>query len=113
MAIYALICFAIAAVLGIILAAMYQKGQLSLGTAVIHGLFAAIGLVLLIIAVAQADVSTLGKTALVLFIIAALGGAVLIYNHLTKHALPKPVIAIHAVVAVVAFLLLLFGIVRG
>lgn len=112
MAIYALVCFAVAAVLGITLATLYLKGKLSLHLAAVHGMFAAAGLVLLIIAAIQQTLTTLGIVALVLFIGAAMGGAVLIFNHLKKHSLPKPLIAIHGGIAVIAFLLLLFGAIR-
>lgn len=109
MAVYALICFAAAAVLGVTMAAMYQKGKLSLNFAAIHGLFAAAGLVLMIVAAIQGELTNLGVVALIVFILAAGGGAILIFNHLTKHSLPKPLIAIHGGIAVIAFLLLLFG----
>lgn len=109
MAVYALVCFAVAAVLGVTMAALYQKGKLSLNLAAAYGLFAVIGLVLLIIAAAQGLLTTIGIVAMIVFILAAGGGAILIFNHLTKHALPKPLIAIHGCIAVIAFLLLLFG----
>lgn len=112
MLIVCLICFAVAAVLGVTLAAMYRKGKLSLNVAIAHGLFAATGLILLIVAVVQKSVPSTATIAMVIFIIAALGGATLLYNHLTKHKLPKPLIAIHGSAAVIAFLLLLFGAIR-
>ncbi len=105
-----LILFAIAAVLGLTFAANYLKsGKLPLGLAAAHGLFAASGLVLLIISVIMGETSTLGIVALVIFIIAALGGFILLYNHLTKGKLPRQLIAIHAAAAVIAFLILLLG----
>jgi hypothetical protein len=106
----ALILFAVAAVLGLIFAANYFKnGKLPLGLAAVHGIFAASGLVLLIISVLMGETSTIGIIAMIIFIIAALGGFILLYNHLTKGKLPRQLIAIHAVAAVIAFLILLLG----
>jgi hypothetical protein len=107
----ALISFAIAAVVGIILAALYAKGTLTVGGALLHGFFAVIGVILLIIAIVQGQTIRIENYALILFIIAALGGIVLIYNHLKLGKLPKPIIGIHAVVAVIGFLMFLSGIV--
>jgi disulfide bond formation protein DsbB len=88
---------------------MYSKGQLTINGALLHGLFAVIGVVLLIISVVQGKTTRIDNYALILFIIAALGGLVLIYNHLTKGKLPQAIIGIHAIVAVIAFLMLLSG----
>jgi hypothetical protein len=105
----ALISFAIAAVIGIILAAFYAKGTLTVGGALLHGFFAVIGVLLLIISLLQGKTLRIENYSLILFIIAALGGIVLIFNHLTKGKLPKQIIGVHAVVAVIAFLMLLSG----
>ena len=48
--------------------------------------------------------------ALGLFVVAALGGFFLVSYHLRGQRLPSPVVVIHALVAVAAFLLLLAGI---
>jgi hypothetical protein len=105
----ALISFAIAAVLGIILTALYAKGTLTVGGALLHGFLAVIGVLLLIISAIQGKTTAIENYSLIVFIIAALGGLVLISSHLTKGNLPKPIIGIHAVVAVIAFLMLLSG----
>jgi hypothetical protein len=47
------------------------------------------------------------RTALVLFIVAALGGFYLFAQHVQKRALPIPVILVHALIAVIGFLILL------
>ncbi|MEN6383907.1 MAG: hypothetical protein ABFD79_01785 [Phycisphaerales bacterium] len=107
----ALISFAIAAVIGIILAALYAKGTLTVGGALLHGLLAVIGVLLLVISVVQGNTNRIENYSLILFIVAALGGLVLISSHLTKGKLQKPVIGIHAVVAVISFLMLLSGVV--
>ncbi len=105
----ALVLFAIAAVGGLILAVIRFRGQPypPLGLAVVHGLFAAAGLVALIAGVAQGHAPSRATIALILFIVAALGGFVLFFTHLRKTALPKALIVIHALVAVVAFIILL------
>lgn len=107
----ALILFAIAAVGGIILAAIRFRGQPypPLAVALIHGAVAAAGLVALLVAVAQGTATSLATAAFILFIVVALGGFVLFANHLRKVALPIWLVLVHGAAAVVAFLLLLFG----
>ncbi len=105
----ALVLFAIAAVGGLILAVIRFRGQPypPLGLAVVHGLFAAAGLVALIAGVAEGHAPSRATIALILFIVAALGGFVLFFTHLRKAALPKGLIVVHALAAVVAFVILL------
>lgn len=102
--------FAIAAVGGLLIAVMRLKGiprppaWLAMG----HGLLAASGLTLLTYAALAAGVPPLAKIALVLFIAAALGGAVMnLLFHWKQRPLPIPLMALHAVLAVTAFVLLL------
>lgn len=103
------ISFAVAALIGIILVSMYSKGKMTVNGALLHGLFAVIGVILLIVSAVKGQTTTISNYALILFIIAALGGLVLITSHLTKGMLPKPIIAVHAVVAVAGFLMMLSG----
>jgi hypothetical protein len=107
--IISIVLFALAAAGGLTIVAFYKRGKLSLPLALVHGALAASGLVVLIIAAAQGQTTTLGNVALGGFVVAALGGLYLIYSHLTSNKLPKPVIGIHAAVAVISFLLLLFS----
>ncbi len=112
----ALVLFAIAAVGGLILAVLRLRGRadLPLGLAVVHGLVAAAGLIALIVVIAGASApGSLPKVALVLFILAALGGFALITSHLRTRNVPVPIMLVHAVVAVVAFVLLLVNVVAG
>ena len=104
----ALVLFALAAVGGIILAVIRFKGQPypPLGLALVHGAAAAAGLVALIAAVAPGGAPSSATTALVLFLIAAAGGFFLFFHHLRKVALPLWLVVVHALVAVVAFLIL-------
>jgi hypothetical protein len=106
----ALVLFAVAAVGGIVLALIRFKGKPypPLGIALVHGAVAAAGLVTLIAVIAQgAAGSSMATTALVLFIVAALGGFALFFHHLRKVALPIWLVVVHALVAVTAFLILL------
>ena len=106
----ALVLFAVAAVGGVVLAVLRFKGRPypPMGLALVHGAVAAAGLVALILA-AQDQGASSAKRALVLFLVAALGGFGLFFHHLRKVALPIWLVVVHAVVAVVAFLILLFG----
>jgi hypothetical protein len=105
----AAILFAIAAVGGVVMALMRFSGREypPAGLAVVHGLFAAAGLVALIVVVMGAAAGSGTKVALGLFIIAALGGFWLLSYHVKKRALPIPLMVVHALVAVVAFITLL------
>jgi hypothetical protein len=107
----ALILFAVAAVGGIVLALIRFKGKPypPLALALVHGAVAAAGLVALIALVAQHQGTSSATTALVLFLIAALGGFGLFFHHLRKVALPIWLVVVHALVAVAAFLILLLG----
>ena len=104
----ALVLFALAAVGGIILAVIRFKGQPypPLGLALVHGAAAAAGLIALIVAVAPGGAPSGATTALVLFLIAAGGGFFLFFHHLRKIALPIWLVVVHALVAVVGFLIL-------
>ena len=107
----ALVLFALAAVGGLVLAFMRFKGKPypPMGLALVHGAAAAAGLVTLIALVAQGTQKSGATTALGLFVVAALGGFVLFFHHLRKSPLPIWLVVVHALVAVVAFLILLFG----
>lgn len=114
MLVVAVVLFAIAALFGIILAATHlKKNNASIPLALVHGLAAAVGLVLLIIAITQMPSAGLAGVALAIFIIAALGGFVLFAMHLAKKSLPGGLIFLHGLAAVVAFLLLLVFLLKG
>lgn len=102
----ATILFAIAALGGITMLVLHlRRGHLPLALALAHGVLAAAGLVLLILAILLAGASAV--VSLVLFIIAALGGFFLFALYLRGSKLPTPVVFIHGGVAVIAFLILL------
>jgi hypothetical protein len=103
--------FALAAVGGLALAGMRLKGTElpPLWLAIVHGLAAASALVALVVAVMGSGAPSTANIALGGFVVAALGGFVLFANHLRGKALPIPLMLIHAVVAVVSFVVLLVG----
>lgn len=110
-----LVLFAIAALGGLVMATQRLRGapQPTLAIALVHGALAAVALILLIVAVASTAVPTLAKAALVLFIVAALGGFFLFAQHMQKKALPIPVVVAHAVVAVIGFIILLVTVIHA
>jgi hypothetical protein len=100
-----IVLFAIAAVWGIYLAASIL-GAKKLTKPIIlgHGVVAAIGLVLLIIASLMSGFVMLSGISVVLFVLAALGGAFMFFG---PGGPTTQLIALHAVLAVAAFVLLL------
>jgi len=111
----ALVLFGLAALGGLAMAIQRFRGapHPPLPLALVHGAAAAAGLVVLILAVAGAGAPSLAKTALVVFLIAALGGFFLLSIHLRKQPLPIPVVVVHALVAVTGFVLLLVATLGG
>lgn len=104
----ALILFALAALGGIGLTVMHlQNDDAPLGIAAVHGLLGAAGLVLLIWSVLQSAGGGLLWTSVVLFVVAALGGFVLLTKHLRGDSLSPGLMYTHGGAAVVAFVLLL------
>lgn len=107
MILYAIILFAIAAVLGAItLTKIVQDQNPPRPLVYSHGLFAAAALVLLIAHSLQ-DPDNAPMLSLTLFVIAALGGFVLFGRDLMGKPGPKALAFLHAGVAVTAFVLLL------
>lgn len=108
----AAVLFGVAALGGVVLAAMRFGGRElpPMALALVHGLFAASGLVALILAVVNAAASTLTVVALVGFVIAALGGFMLFSYHLRGKALPINYVVVHGAGAVISFVILLAAI---
>src|ERR1700750_537481 len=105
----ALVLFAVAALGGLTMAVMRFRGaeRPPTGLALLHGALAAAGLIALIVAMTETGVPALARTALVFFIVAALGGFYLFAQHMQKKALPIPILVVHAGVAVIGFVILL------
>lgn len=108
----AAILFAVAAVGGVVMAAMRFGGRElpPMALAVVHGLFAAAGLVTLILAVLGPGASWVSMVAAAGFVIAALGGFMLFSYHLRRQALPVNYVLIHGAGAVISFVILLAAI---
>ena len=78
--------------------------------AMLHGLLAGAALTLLIYAAATVGLPPLAIGALVLFLIAAAGGTVLnLKYHWNNLALPKWLVVVHALIAVVGFVMLVLA----
>lgn len=102
--------FAVAALGGATLAYMrIVKKDVSMPLAVVHGIFAASGLVLLILGLAEMAGAGL-KAALAVFAVAALGGFTLFSFHLRSRPLPVPLVLVHGAVAATAFVILLLSV---
>lgn len=105
---YALIAFAVAALGGLVLAAHVLRGKFApWALSLLHAVLGATGLVLLIMLLLQGLAAGPVLIGFGLLVLAALGGFFLAAYHLRKNLPPKPVVLIHASVAVIGFLLLL------
>jgi hypothetical protein len=104
---YALTAFAVAAVGGAILAYLrIVKKDVSMPLALAHGLFGAIGLVLLAFGLSRTGGTGL-TVALAIFVLAALGGFTLFSFHLRSRPMPVFLVLVHGAAAVTAFVILL------
>ncbi len=107
MLIISIILFAIAAVFGLMnLTAILKSTSTNKGVVYTHGVFAAVGLVLLIVYALGADAKSV-STSITLFVIAALGGFLLFGRDLMKKAGPKWLAVVHGLIAVASFIILL------
>ena len=108
----AILVFAVGALGGVVLAKSVLRGRLpSWGLSLLHAALGATGLVLTAIVVlgGSEDGQGIIPVALVILIVAALGGFYLASHHARQVPGPKPVVLIHAGAAVVGFLLLCGG----
>lgn len=105
----AIILFAIGALFGLhILTHILQTKPSPKASVVLHGLFVAVALVLLIVTVASGTANSLTIASLVLFIIAALGGFIMFYMDLGKHQIPPKALAIlHPLLAAAGLVILI------
>lgn len=109
---YALIAFAVAALGGLVLAAHVLRGKFApWALSLLHAVLGATGLVLLIMLLLQGLAAGPVLIGFGLLVLAALGGFFLAAYHLRNKLPPKPVVLIHASVAVIGFLLLLVQVV--
>jgi hypothetical protein len=110
MFIYALIVFTVGASAGLALAAAYvlRRRFAPWPLSLVHAALGATGLSLLIYAAVTSGISSAPLVALVILVIAALVGFYLASIHFRGEVAQKPVVFIHASVAVIGFLVL-FG----
>ena len=105
----AVILIAIGAVFGLYTAVQHFRGRTPPRGIVAagHGLIAVSGVILLLLGAREVDMPRPLGWALGLFGLAALGGLYLAVHHMDQKRLPNGVIVVHALVAVVAFLITL------
>lgn len=105
--VYAVISFfALAAILGLLLLSFILKGkETPKGVAIVHGLLAMTGLVLLIIYTTQHLPGPI--KSLILFIIAAMAGSLVFSRDITNKPIPKWLAVVHGLIAVTGFAFLL------
>ena len=103
--------FTIAAVAGLTMAIMHFRGTSPPKTvlAVLHGLFAASGLVILLLALIKTGFGGKPGIAFGLLAAAALGGFVLLSSHAQQKRLPSGLVVGHALLAVAGFVTLLLA----
>ena len=103
----AVFVFAAGALGGLVLASSVLRGKLApWSISLIHAGVGAAGLILVALAVLGGNASGLIPTALIILVVAALGGFYLASRHLKNQVAPKPVVLIHALVAVTGFVIL-------
>ena len=108
----AVLIFGIGAVGGLVLANSVLRGRLApWALSLLHAALGATGLVLTAIVVLQSSQEGQGiiPIALLILILAALGGFFLASFHLRKSPAPRTVVFVHAGAAVIGFLLLAGG----
>lgn len=100
--------FAVAAVFGLTFAVRYAKNLgVSVPMALVHGLFAASGLVVLILTLLNGARPNVALASLTFFVAAALGGFLLFGMHIAGKRRPMALIVVHGLAAVTGFVLLL------
>jgi hypothetical protein len=103
--------FALAAIIGVIILKNWLTSAKTPRSVVYaHGVFAAAALVLLFIYVLNHPSTSL-RTSLILFVIAALGGFYMFFQDLKGIFSPNWLAIVHGLLAVTAFLFLLFSVI--
>lgn len=105
---YAVVAFAIAALGGVFLAAHVLRDRFAPWlVSLLHAALAALGLILVIMALVYGNTSQAVLTGFVILLTAAMGGFFLASFHLRKRLPPKAVVVIHVALAVIGFVTLL------
>jgi len=107
---YNIAVFIIAALGGATLAYLrFANKNIPMALALVHGVFGVIGLVLLILGFTSAGGRGIAA-ALVIFLIAAIGGFILFSFQLRSRPLPIPLVLTHGIAALVGFVTLLLSV---
>lgn len=111
MLVASIVLFVVAALGGVYMATSRVRNEKNppMPVAVVHGIAAATGLILLLIHVFGSSFPALPTISAVLFVIAALGGFVLFRKHTQGQLIPKPLMGVHAAAAVTGFVLLVIA----
>jgi hypothetical protein len=112
----AAVILGLAALGGLTLAGIRLSGapQPPTWMAIGHGSAAAVGLLILIYGAMTTGLPGLGRVALGVLLVAALGGATIFLGyHLRDEALPIPLVLAHGITAATGLVLLLLGLFRG
>lgn len=100
--------FGLTAIIGLyLLTLLLLNKQVPKGAAIVHGLFAVTGLVLLIVYCARNEAGPI--ESIVIFVIAALGGIIMGYKDITGRTVPKWLGIVHGLTAVAGFAFLLWS----
>jgi hypothetical protein len=103
-----IVLFALAAIVGfVILKNWLTSAQTSRTVIYLHGIFAALGLILLIVFALQ-NPDNYPKVSIILFVIGAIGGFYMFAEDLKKRFSPMWLAIVHALLGVGGFLMLLF-----
>jgi hypothetical protein len=100
--------FALAAIVGVIILKNWLTSASTSRTVIyLHGIFAAAGLVLLVVFAMQ-NPANYPRASIILFVIGALGGFYMFADTLRKKFSPIWLAIVHALLGVAGFLMLLF-----
>ncbi len=103
----AIAIFGMTAIIGIYLLSLILRDKKTpKGAAFVHGLFAVIGLIILIVYCVGNDPGPI--ESIIAFVIAALGGFVLVYRDVTGKGVPKWLGIVHGLAAVIGYGFLIY-----
>jgi len=110
---YAIGLLVVAAVGGLVLVSLHIRTQKApLALALVHGLVAAAGLVIVLVEALGPHATGQLRVALGILVVGALGGFLLFSYRLRKKEIPVGLMAVHALVAVTGFAVLVLTVVK-
>ncbi len=97
--------FSLSAIFGLILISYVLRGkETPKGIVFLHGPLAGAALIILIIYVVKNTISP--APSMILFIVAAIGGVIMVIRDFTGKPVPKPLAVAHGLIAITGFVLL-------